>query len=42
MFGQDPAEIFASQRVMPLALQESGFEFSHPEIDGALETVLAG
>ncbi len=41
-FGQDPAELFASQRVAPRALAESGFEFSHPDIDGALEAVLAG
>ena len=41
-FGQDPAEIFASQRIVPQVLADSGFEFSHPEIDGALAAVLAG
>ena len=41
-FGQDPAELFASQRVVPQALADSGFEFSHPQIDGALEAILAG
>ena len=40
-FGQDPAELFASQRIVPQALAGSGFEFSHPQIDGALEAVLA-
>ncbi|MYB42683.1 MAG: TIGR01777 family protein [Chloroflexi bacterium] len=41
-FGQDPAELFASQRIVPRALADSGFAFSHPDIDGALEAVLAG
>ena len=40
-FGQDPAELFASQQIVPQALAGSGFEFSHPQIDGALEAVLA-
>ena len=31
----------ASQRIVPQALADSGFEFSHPQIDGALEAVLA-
>ena len=39
--GGDPAELFASQRIVPQALAGSGFEFSHPQIDGALEAVLA-
>ena len=40
-FGQDPAELFASQRIVPRALAGSGFEFSHPDIGGALGAVLA-
>ena len=32
--------LFASQRVMPATLTESGFAFSHPELEGALTAVL--
>ena len=39
-FGQDPAELFASQRVVPKALADSGYEFAHPTIDGAFEALL--
>ena len=40
-FGQDPAELFASQRVVPQVLAGSGFGFRHPRIGEALGTVLA-
>ncbi|MDE2695480.1 MAG: TIGR01777 family oxidoreductase [Chloroflexota bacterium] len=39
-FGQDPAELFASQRVTPQALTASGFEFSQPDIDAAFASLL--
>ena len=39
-FGQDPAELFASQRVAPSALAASGFEFAHPDIDAAFAFLL--
>ena len=39
-FGQDPAELFASQRVLPSALAASGFEFAHPTIEAAFEALL--
>lgn len=42
VFGQDPDELFASQRINPQVLVDSGFEFSYPQIDGALEAVLSG
>ena len=31
-----------SQRVVPRRLEESGFVFAHPELEGALDAVLAG
>jgi hypothetical protein len=39
-FGQDPAELFASQRVAPRALTASGFEFAQPDIDSAFASLL--
>jgi uncharacterized protein (TIGR01777 family) len=33
--------LLGSQRVVPEKLQQSGFTFSHPELDGALRAVLA-
>ena len=39
-FGQDPAELFASQRVAPQALTASGFEFAQPDIDSAFASLL--
>ena len=39
-FGQDPAELFASQRVVPQALAASGFEFAQPNIDSAFASLL--
>ncbi|MCY4455903.1 MAG: TIGR01777 family oxidoreductase [Chloroflexi bacterium] len=39
-FGQDPAELFASQRVAPQALTSSGFEFAQPDIDAAFASLL--
>ena len=39
-FGQDPAELFASQRVVPQALAASGFEFAQPDIDAAFASLL--
>ncbi len=39
-FGQDPAELFASQRVVPQALAASGFEFAQPDIDSAFASLL--
>ena len=40
VFGQDPAELFASQRVMPQALTASGFEFAQPDIASAFASLL--
>jgi uncharacterized protein (TIGR01777 family) len=34
--------LLASMRVLPAALQESGFSFAHPELGGALAHVLSG
>jgi uncharacterized protein len=34
--------LLGSQRVSSAKLQESGFEFAHPELDGALESILSG
>lgn len=34
--------LLASQRVRPAALERSGHRFAHPEVEGALEAVLAG
>ncbi len=34
--------LLGSQRVSSAKLQESGFEFAHPELDGALESILHG
>lgn len=39
-FGQDPTELFASQRVAPQALTASGFEFAQPDIDSAFASLL--
>lgn len=39
-FGQDPADLFASQRVAPRALDASGFEFAQPDIDSAFASLL--
>jgi NAD dependent epimerase/dehydratase family enzyme len=33
--------LLASQHVTPRALQESGFEFAHPDLDGTLRHELA-
>ena len=41
IFGQDPAELFASQRVTPDALTASAFEFAHPDLDAAFASLLA-
>jgi NAD dependent epimerase/dehydratase family enzyme len=35
------ALLFTGQRVQPHRLLESGFEFSHPSLDGALRSLLA-
>jgi uncharacterized protein (TIGR01777 family) len=34
------ALLFQSQRVMPRVLTGSGYEFRHPELDGALRSIL--
>ncbi len=39
-FGQDPAELFASQRIVPQALTASGFEFAQPDIESAFASLL--
>ncbi len=36
------ALLFASQRVVPERLAEDGFEFSQPEVEGALRSILRG
>ena len=33
--------LLGSQRVIPEKLQQSGFTFAHPDLDGALRAVLA-
>jgi hypothetical protein len=41
-FGQMADELLlASTRVQPQVLQRSGFEFRHPELAGALHSMLA-
>lgn len=32
--------LFASQRVLPVALTDAGFTFTHPDLDGALQAAL--
>jgi NAD dependent epimerase/dehydratase family enzyme len=34
--------LFASQRVRPAVLEDAGFAFHHPELDGGLAAVLGG
>ena len=34
--------LFASQRVVPERLMAEGFEFAHPEVEGALHALLRG
>jgi len=34
------ALLLASQRVQPVKLQDSGFQFRHPELEGALRELL--
>lgn len=43
LYGRDLADslLLTSQRVVPVALEESGFTFEHPELDGALRDLLA-
>lgn len=43
LLGGEMAEqlLFASQRVVPAALESAGFTFQHPDLDGALRAVLA-
>jgi NAD dependent epimerase/dehydratase family enzyme len=33
--------LLGSQRALPAALLDAGFEFEHPELDGAVERALA-
>lgn len=44
MFGAGPARelLLASQRVVPSALTEAGFEFEHAEVEPALRAILQG
>lgn len=44
VLGREMAEelLFASARILPAALEESGFRWSHPTLDQALEASLAG
>jgi uncharacterized protein (TIGR01777 family) len=43
LFGRELADslLLVSQRVVPAKLLEAGFDFEHPEIEGALRAVLA-
>jgi uncharacterized protein (TIGR01777 family) len=43
VLGRDMADqlLFASQRVRPAVLDDAGFTFHHPELDGALTATLA-
>lgn len=40
MYGEAADVLFASQRAVPQRLEESGFEFEHPEVHAALEDLL--
>jgi NAD dependent epimerase/dehydratase family enzyme len=42
LYGRELADslLLTSQRCVPAALVEGGFEFSHPELRGALEHLL--
>jgi uncharacterized protein (TIGR01777 family) len=42
LFGRELADslLLTSQRVLPVALEASGYEFRHPELRGALEALL--
>ena len=42
LLGGELAEalLYTSQRVVPTALQSSGYEFRHPELAGALDALL--
>jgi uncharacterized protein len=44
LLGQEMADalLFASQRVVPSKLHESGYQFLHPHLDAALHSVLHG
>jgi len=42
MFGEMSDVMLASQRVVPKAAEGAGYQFRHPEINEALESVLAG
>ena len=42
MFGEEMVAemLLAGQRVLPAVLTASGFTFAHPEIEGALSSIL--
>ncbi|HEY2141771.1 MAG TPA: DUF1731 domain-containing protein, partial [Solirubrobacteraceae bacterium] len=40
LYGEMATIVTTGQRVMPKTLADSGFQFSHPEIDAALADVL--
>jgi len=42
LFGEMSEILLASQRVVPAAAEAAGFKFRFPELNGALENVLAG
>jgi NAD dependent epimerase/dehydratase family enzyme len=42
LFGRELADslLLTSQRIIPAALEEAGFSFAHPELEGALRSIL--
>jgi uncharacterized protein (TIGR01777 family) len=42
LFGRELADslLLTSQRIIPAALEEAGFNFAHPELEGALRSIL--
>lgn len=42
MYGEMAQVVLASQRVLPKAAEFAGFEYRHPEVEGALREILGG
>jgi len=40
LFGEMASMLLAGQRVRPRALERAGFEFAHPQLEGALRAAL--
>ena len=41
LLGELALELLGSKRVVPAAAEHYGFEFRYPELDGALQEILA-